>query len=63
MLLPGEENAILMVVDTGKKYGYGNLIAHLKREWAERLILQGVPEQAALLATNVSAYPLRVKSK
>lgn len=61
MLFPGEEEAVKSVIESGKKYGYGNLIAHLKREWAELLISQGISEKAALAAANTSAYPLRKK--
>jgi hypothetical protein len=64
VLFPGEEAAIKIVIEAGDKYGYGNMIAHLKREWAERLRDKwGLPEKAALEATNVSAYPLRKKVK
>jgi len=59
MLFPGEEEAVKYVIKAGKKYGYGNMIAHLKREWAEKLMAQGVPKEGALLAANTSAYPVR----
>ena len=58
-----EEQAIEIVVTLAKQYGYGNLIAHLKREWAEYLIdTYGFENSIALQATDVSAYPLRKQS-
>lgn len=56
MLFNGEQEAIDKVVEAGATYGYGNMIAHLKREWAERLMSQ---EKAALAAADISAYPIR----
>ncbi|MEN6431287.1 MAG: hypothetical protein ABFD06_00100 [Smithella sp.] len=62
--MQGEEKAIETVIKAGDQYGYGNMIAHLKRVWAENLRDKwGLPEKAALEATNVSAYPLRKKEK
>ena len=58
MLLPGEQSAINSVLNLGGKYGYGNMIAHLKTAWAKKLMAQGIPKEAALQATNVSAYPI-----
>jgi hypothetical protein len=63
MLFPGEEEAIKYVIEMGKKYGYGNMIAHLKREWAEHLIEYGLTETAALSAANSSSYSLRKVEK
>ena len=34
MLFQGEKEAIQTVLALGAKYGYGNLIAHLRRAWA-----------------------------
>lgn len=58
MLLPGEKRAIETVLYIGGLYGYGNMIAHLKTAWAKSLIAQGISKDAALQATNVSAYPI-----
>ena len=58
MLFPGETKAIEEVLKAGSEYGYGNMIAHLKTAWAKRLMSQGVSKEAALDATNVSAYPI-----
>jgi len=58
-LFRGEECAIRTVLRAGADFGYGNMIAYLKREWAEDLVRLGIPPKAALAATNVSAYPLR----
>jgi hypothetical protein len=58
-LFRGEAEAIRTVLKAGADWGYGNMIAYLKREWAEDLMRQGIHADAALAATNVSAYPLR----
>ena len=58
-LFRGEEAAIRTVLKAGSDWGYGNMIAYLKREWAEDLVRLGIRADAALAATNVSAYPLR----
>ena len=58
-LFRGEEAAIRTVLKAGADWGYGNMIAYLKREWAEDLVRQGIRADVALAATNVSAYPLR----
>jgi hypothetical protein len=63
MLFPGEEEAIKYVIEMGEKYGYGNMIAHLKREWAENLMESGLTETAALSAANSSSYPLFAKRR
>lgn len=32
-MFPGEVAAITTVLEAGKRYGYGNMIGHLQREW------------------------------
>ena len=57
-LFPGERSAVETVIALGEQYGYGNLIGHLKRAWALRL-MKGNPNltyKDALRATNVSGY-------
>jgi hypothetical protein len=61
MLFPNEQEAVKTVIAAGKDYGYGNMIAHLKRAWAESLLDSGLQEESALAAANVSAYPLRTE--
>ena len=59
MLFPGEVESIKTVLALAEQYGYGNLISHLKRAWAVKL-MEGNPlldYERALLATNVDAYP------
>jgi len=57
-LFPGEKEAIKTVIALGEKYGYGNLISHLKRAWALHLAQDyGLDYEAALHSTEVSAYP------
>jgi len=58
MFLPGEANAIKTVLMHGAQYGYGNLIAHLRRAWAELLVNQGLAEDVAISATEGVPYPL-----
>ena len=57
-LQPGEKEAILKVLQLAKQYGYGNMIAHLKRIWAITLKEKyGGSYQQNLVATEVDAYP------
>ncbi len=59
VLLPGESTAVALTLDFAEQYGYGNLIAHLKRGWALRLMAStpGLTYEQALTATDVAAYP------
>lgn len=59
MIFPGEQDAVLQVLAYADQYGYGNLIAHLRRAWALKL-MQGndrLNYEEAVKATNSSAYP------
>ena len=38
MFFPGEIKSVELVLSAGENYGYGNMIAHLKKAWAEMLI-------------------------
>ena len=59
MLFPNEKEAIERVLAAGEGYGYGNMIAHLKKAWAEMLIKKyKIPEKSALQAADSDAYPL-----
>ncbi len=58
MLFPGEKSAIRIVLNEGERYGYGNMIAHLRTEWAKKLVAQGIPEEVALVCADSSPYPL-----
>ena len=53
-----ERNEILEVIDIAEKWGYGNLIAHLRYAWAKKLIEQGISKETAIEATNSSPYPI-----
>ena len=58
MLFSGEKEAIQTVLALGAKYGYGNLIAHLRRAWALSLKSKyGGTYEQHLPATNSDAYP------
>lgn len=64
ILYPGEREAVATVLAAGKQYGYGNLIAHLKRAWALELLAShrkhGVKRASyagACKAADVDAYP------
>ena len=57
-LQPGEKEAVLTVLRLAHQYGYGNMIAHLKREWAIVLgVKYGGTYENNLKATEVDAYP------
>ncbi len=61
MLFQGEKEAIETVLSLGAKYGYGNLIAHLRRAWALSLKNKyGGAFEQYLPATNSDAYPEKV---
>ncbi len=64
LLFPGEREAVARVIELGNQYGYGNMIAHLKRAWAKKLLASqreyGVKDatyEKTLMATDVLAYP------
>lgn len=63
MMLPGEREAIARVVELADLYGYGNLIGHLRTEWARKLIEGAARSEItwdwdyAVKATDVGAYP------
>lgn len=59
MLFHGEQEAIDAVLKAGANFGYGNMIAYLKRDWVEMLMRDGISEKGALQAANSSAYPVR----
>jgi len=58
MLFQGEQEAIDAVLEAGRRYGYGNMIAYLKRDWME-LLMRDLPEHVARQAADTSAYPVR----
>ena len=55
---PGELEAVREVVRLARVYGFGNLIAHLRRAWALDLKNKyGGSYDQHLSATGVDAYP------
>lgn len=64
-LFPGEKEAIEKVTtDYGPRYGFGNLIAALRRAWADHLIeTYGFDEDTADRATIVAPYPRITESE
>jgi len=55
---PGELEAVREIVRLARVYGFGNLIAHLKRAWALDLKKKyGGSYEQHLPATGVDAYP------
>jgi len=57
-LFKGEKEAIKQVLDAGAKYGYGNMIAWLRRGWSDLLMKNsGFTQEQADMATIVSPYP------
>lgn len=51
MILAGEKEAVLKVINIAEQYGYGNLICHLMRIWSLKLMDGGLPEEVAIEAT------------
>jgi hypothetical protein len=61
-LFEGEAEAIENVLRCGAQFGYGNMIAHLRKAWAERLRDKyGFSDNDAIRATESSPYPLSPK--
>ena len=55
-----EVHATNVVLEAGAAYGYGNMIAHLKKAWAESLMDNySFTGEQALRAADTSAYPLK----
>jgi hypothetical protein len=52
MLFPGEQEAIETVKELGRKYGYGNLIHHLRDAWSEDLQGHGISRDGADMAAG-----------
>ncbi len=65
MLLNGELEAIKTVISLAKVYGFGNMIAHLRRAWALDL-MKNTPDPIVLTyaqatkATDVDPYPEKI---
>jgi len=59
MMFPGEVEAVKNVLALAEQYGYGNLISHLRRAWAVRLVKSepGLTWEQACLATCTDPYP------
>lgn len=59
MLFPNEKQKVAEVIQIAEEFGYGNLIAHLRRAWALRLMKSNplLTYEDAVEATNSSAYP------
>jgi len=58
MLLAGELQAIKNVISYARIYGFGSLIAHLRRAWALDLMKHNpsLTYQEATMATDVDPY-------
>lgn len=63
MIFPGEIEAVKSVLAAAEQYGYGNLIAHLRRAWALKLMRGSVGHgkawtyEQACRVTNSGPYP------
>ncbi len=56
-----EQEAIKAVVAYGKRFGFGNLISHLKSAWAEDLMLTyGFTEQQGMEAAGGGGYSVQI---
>ena len=56
MFFRGEKEKLKEVLKIADQFGYGNLIALLKRGWTNKLMKDGIDENSALEAANTSAY-------
>lgn len=56
-----EQEAIKLVIIIGKKYGYGNMMAHLSSAWAKSLMDQyQFDEKSAIEAAHGLGYPVKM---
>jgi hypothetical protein len=62
VMFPGEREALQYAASLADIYGYGNLIAWLKRAWALKLMAHslGLTYEKAVMATDTPAYPERM---
>ena len=59
MKITGEKEAVLKAISIAEQYGYGNLIAHLQRIWAKKLMNDGIDKEGVGEATNSrTGYPV-----
>ena len=57
--LGDEETELRQAGEIGARHGYGNVIAHLMREWQLLLMSRGLPEDTAKEAVmHREPYPL-----
>jgi len=56
-----EQDAIKQAVVLGEKFGYGNIISHLRSAWARRLHeTDGIPLEASYQATSGGYYSVQM---
>lgn len=54
-----EYRAIASALEAGRKFGYGNVMAWIATEWAYKLTLEGMTQEAAIAhVSNRGPYPL-----
>lgn len=57
-----EREAVRLVLEYGARFGYGNLIAHLRTAWAAMLMEEyGATEEEARRGSGGAGYPLRMQ--
>lgn len=54
---PGEQVAIRQAIAAAKRFGFGNLIAHLQTAWAKELMCMGMDEAGARRHSGGHGYP------
>lgn len=54
---PDEQRAIKQTLDAAERFGYGNMISHLKTAWAKSLMESGMCEQSARMGANSAGMP------
>lgn len=63
MMFPGEQESVKAVLKEADRFGYGNMIAHLRAAWALKLMVNGMGnlnEKQASDATASEPYPLKM---
>lgn len=56
-----EQAAIRVVLDCGRRFGYGNMMAHLATGWRRKLMKEGLSEDEAQRNVWIQGYPLKMQ--
>lgn len=63
MRFEGEEEDLIKAKEIADKWGYGNLIAFLRENWADNLVEHGLDPYAAGLGACMDKHQAKIYSK